>query len=89
MEIDGCMKLGLHSKRIIYSLSQLKNKKMLVLTSAIRKTTANKMLGTIPSKSNKKQTMNLINIQNLYPAKCICLMIRVSLQLNSNYSALQ
>lgn len=62
MEIDGCMKLGLHSKRIIYSLSQLKNKKMLVLTSAIRKTIANKMLGTIPSKSNKKQTMNLINI---------------------------
>lgn len=47
------------------------------------------MLGTTPSKSNKQQTMNLINILNLHPAKCICLMIRVSLQLNSNYPALQ
>lgn len=60
-----------------------------MFTSAIYKTIANKMLGTTPSKSNKLQTINLINMLNLHPAKCICLMIRVSLQLNSNYPALQ
>lgn len=62
---------------------------MLVLTLAISKTIANKMVGTTPSKSNKQQTMNLINILNLHPAKSMSLMIRVSLQLNSNYPALQ
>lgn len=54
------MEIGLHSKRIIYSLSQLENKKMIVLTSAISETIANKMVGTTPPKSNKQQTMNIL-----------------------------